>query len=422
MGIQKDDRIRLQAIFDAAVDGIIVINDRGIIEEINRAACSLFDYTPEEVIGQNISMLMPVQHSVHHNSYISNYVEDRVPKIIGIGRDVNGRKKDGSEFPFWLSVSEVKLNERVIFTGFVHDLSEIKIAEKNLKQLNEDLEKKVVERTYELENVVNQLLSLNKKLEAEINNKIAIQNQLKEREHDLEESLAKEKELGELKSRFVSMASHEFRTPLSTILSSVSLIGKYTTDEQQSQREKHIQKIKNSVTHLTGILNDFLSMNKLEEGKIQAQSEEFHGPSFFMENIEELRAIAKPNQEILLHAEFDEPLIQTDGKILKNIIINLISNAIKYSDEGSEIICHVKCVPHLLQIEVTDQGMGIPEEDQKHLFDRFFRASNAINIEGTGLGLNIVKKYIEMLNGTITFTSKIYEGSTFKVELPITTL
>ena len=419
MNTHQDNIIRLKAIFDAAVDGIIVINDRGIIEEMNDAACHLFKYDQSELIGRTISSLMPMEHGRQHDKYIQNYLAGYQPKIIGIGREVNGKKKDGEEFPFWLSVSEVKLEERTIFTGFVHDLTEIKLAEKRLKSLNEELEKKVIERTYELENVVNQLLSLNKKLEAEISNKIKVQERLKEREMALEESLAKERELGELKSRFVSMASHEFRTPLSTILSSVSLIGKYTLAEQQMQRDKHIGKIKNSVTHLTGILNDFLSMNKLEEGKIKPHPEEFHGPDFFQDIIEELRAIAKPNQEVVLTTHFQNPCIETDHKILKNIVINLISNAIKYSEDGKKINCEVTAKGDLLHIVVADNGMGIPEEDQKYLFDRFFRASNAINIEGTGLGLNIVKKYIEMLDGDISFQSKLYQGTTFSVRLPI---
>lgn len=170
---------------------------------------------------------------------------------------------------------------------------------------------------------------------------------------------------------------------------------------------------------MTGILNDFLSMNKLEEGKVTAHAEEFNGPDFFHEIIEELKAIAKTNQEVILSTRFDSPMIITDFKILKNIVINLISNAIKYSEEGKLIYCSAESDGNQLKICVTDNGMGIPDEDQKHLFDRFFRASNATNIEGTGLGLNIVKKYIEMLEGEITFQSKLYQGTTFHVTLPI---
>lgn len=418
MNNYQDVVLRLKAIFDSAVDGIIIIDSRGIIEEVNSASCYLFGYPESELLGQNVSKLMPFSDSQKHDSYIQNFQKTRQPKIIGRGREVVGKKKNGEEFPFWLAVIEIKLEERVIYTGFIHDLSEIKNAEKRLKLLNEDLEKKVIERTYELENVVNQLLSLNKQLEEEINNKIKIQNQLKEREVELEQSLLKERELGELKSRFVSMASHEFRTPLSTILSSVSLIGRYTQTEQQINRDKHINKVKSSVTHLTGILNDFLSMNKLEEGKVTTNLEQFNALELFNEVIEELKTILKNNQQIKCYYNVTSEMVYTDSKIFKNILINLISNAIKYSGEEDTIHCTLSTDPDNITFIVKDEGIGIPEDEQKHLFDRFFRASNATNIEGTGLGLNIVHKYIEMLGGTITFQSKLYSGTIFNATIP----
>ncbi len=418
MNSKSDYKLRLKAIFDAAVDGIIIIDQRGIIEEVNEASCRLFGFDAAEMIGQNVNILMPSEHSKKHDSYLHSYEESRRPKIIGIGREVEGKKKNGDPLPFWLAVIEVTLDNRTIYTGFIHDLTEIKNAEKKLKTMNENLEKKVVERTYELENAVNQLLSLNRQLEEEITNRIKTQSKLRERESELEKSLAKERELGELKSRFVSMASHEFRTPLSTILSSVSLIGRYTDTDQQANRDKHINKVKSSVTHLTGILNDFLSMNKLEEGKINSNIESFDAVELAKEVVEELKTILKINQQIVCDYNFSDQYVTSDRKILKNILINLISNAIKYSDENGIIKYSMQTNTSNIEFSIGDNGLGIPDEDQKHLFDRFFRASNVINIEGTGLGLNIVKKYVEILNGEISFTSKLYEGTTFKVKIP----
>jgi len=414
----QDIELRLKAIFDAAVDGIIIIDNRGLIEEVNNASCKLFGYDENEVIGNNVSMLMPASDAISHNKYIQNYQDTHKAKIIGIGREVKGKKKNGDEFPFWLAVIEVKLKDRIIYTGFIHDLTSIKDAELKLKASNEELEKKVVERTYELENVVNQLLFMNKQFSEEITNKMLIQQQLKEREAALELSLIKERELGELKSRFVSMASHEFRTPLSTILSSVSLIGRYAESEQQAHREKHINKIKSSVTHLTVLLNDFLSLNKLEEGKVPVNYENFDPEELCQEVVEEMRTILKSDQTLFLNKETKIEIVKTDKKIIKNTLINLISNAIKYSDEKGIIECTIKSTVDILEIHVRDEGMGIPEDEQKHLFDRFFRASNVTNIEGTGLGLNIVKKYLEMVDGKIVYESKLYEGSTFKVTIP----
>lgn len=418
MNDYQDAVIRLQAIFDDAVDGIIIIDSRGIIEEVNKSACVLFGYNEDELVKKSINMLMPQKEAVRHDGYLHNYQQSRIPKIIGIGREVTGKRKSGEEFPFWLAVNEVRLNDRTIYTGFIHDLSEIKNAERRLQMLNEELEKKVIARTYELENVVNQLLALNKQLEEEINIKIKIQQQLKDREAELEKSLLLERELGELKSRFVSMASHEFRTPLSTVLSSVSLIGRYTESDQQANREKHINRVKSTVAHLTAILNDFLSMNKLEEGRIQTIFEDFDPIELFQEVVEEMKTILKPNQQLIYKQNTNGILVKSDRKILKNTLINLISNAIKYSKDDGTIDCTMTVDENIIVFTVTDEGIGIPDEDQKHLFDRFFRASNVTNIEGTGLGLNIVKKYLEMLDGEISFVSKLYIGTTFNVSIP----
>jgi len=418
MNSNIDSELRLKAIFDAAVDGIIIIDRRGIIEEANASACGLFGYDISEITGKNVNILMPAEHSKQHDSYLQAYQQSGHAKIIGLGREVEGKKKNGDIFPFWLAVIEINLENRIIYTGFIHDLTGIKNAEKNLKTMNENLEKKVVERTYELENAVNQLLSLNRKLEDEISNRIKAQNKLRERETELEKSLVKERELGELKSRFVSMASHEFRTPLSTILSSVSLIGRYTESDQQANRDKHIHKVKSSVTHLTGILNDFLSMNILEEGKISSVIENFDLEVLSHEVVEELRTILKSNQQIVIEKKLIEEQVWSDKKILKNILINLLSNAIKYSDNNGIIKFIMYADDQSIVISIIDNGIGIPDEDQRHLFDRFFRASNVINIEGTGLGLNIVRKYIEILKGEISFTSKLYEGTTFTIKIP----
>lgn len=421
MSTYEDVLKRLKVVIHSAVDGIIIINDHGEIEEVNPSACILFGYTAEEMLKKNLTMLIPDSYLKPHQDFIRDYLKTRIPKIIGTGREVKGRYKDGTEFPFWLAVSEVKLLERTIFVGFIHDLSEVKTAEYRLKILNKELEKKVVERTYELEAVINQLLAVNKKLEEEINKNITIQNQLKEREIELEQGLVKERELGELKSRFVSMASHEFRTPLATILSSVSLIGRYTETDQQENREKHINKIKSSVTHLTDILNDFLSMNKLEEGKIISHQEMFDVVGLWKEVKEEMTSILKQGQSIHSVINMAQPIIISDRKIIKNILFNLISNAIKYSADNGIIECSIQGDQSRVIMTIKDNGIGIPPDEQKHLFERFFRASNVTNIEGTGLGLNIVKKYVEMLGGQINFSSKLYSGTTFTVEFGVKT-
>lgn len=231
------------------------------------------------------------------------------------------------------------------------------------------------------------------------------------------DALEKEKALNEMKSRFVSLASHEFRTPLGTILSSASLIARYEKSAQQANRSKHVNRIKSSVINLTGILNDFLSLSKLEEGKIDIQKEQFDVQKLINEVLEEMSSITKAGQNIIYHHYGEVHDFIQDPKIFKNILINLISNAIKYSPTGKTIHVQTTIENKQMCLEVKDEGIGIPEKEQKNLYERFFRASNAGNIQGTGLGLNIVKRYVNLLQGAITFESEEGRGTTFKVIL-----
>ncbi len=232
-------------------------------------------------------------------------------------------------------------------------------------------------------------------------------------------ALRKEQELNELKSRFISMASHEFRTPLSTILSSAILIEKQNEPGKEEKRKKYTGKIKNNVRNLVVILNDFLSLSKIEEGKMSIQPEYFELIDFSKSLIEELEISKKKGQVITIINDCPSIEVNLDPKLMRHILLNLVSNAIKYSPENKEITLKISSNSERIFLEVTDQGIGIPEAEQNNLFDRFFRAENTSNIQGTGLGLYIVKQYTELINGTISFKSKLYEGSTFIVELPI---
>ncbi len=406
--------LRLQAVIETAIDGIITIDDRGIIETMNLAAAGLFEYEPSEVIGKNVKILMNHDHRDKHDGYLHRYNTTKEARIIGIGREVHGRTKSGRSFPFRLAVSEVILNNRIIFTGIIHDLTDVKEAQRKITDLNRQLEAKVSERTFELEKVVNKLLETNTTLESEIKERKSIEEKLLEQESELRVLLNREKELNSLKSRFVSMASHEFRTPLTSILSSAELLSKYTQTEQQSNREKHVHRIKNAVNNLTAILNDFLSLSKLEEGKSTVKLEDVHINQLLEEIKDETSLITKENQSIIIENKLVESSIQSDKHILKNILFNLISNAIKYSSKDIYVQIEAK---EKIEIRVIDQGIGIPAEEQKHLFTRFFRSSNVTNIQGTGLGLTIVKRYLDLLQGDIDFKSVFGEGSTFSIYL-----
>lgn len=243
-----------------------------------------------------------------------------------------------------------------------------------------------------------------------------LEYKVKERTKALSDSLEREKELNAMKSAFVSMASHEFRTPLSTILSSTSLAERYMENNDREKQIKHLGRIKNSVQNLTGILNDFLSVEKLELGKVEAVNEQINIKDLLEDVIDSVDGMRKPNQVVHFQHQ-GENTVNLDENILRNVFNNLISNAIKYSD--NDVFVHSEVNNNQLEVEVRDTGIGIPIEQQEKLFGKFFRANNTGKIHGTGLGLNIVKHYIDLLNGEINFESKENEGSTFKVIVPV---
>lgn len=410
---------RLEAIINTATDGIITIDDKGIIETINPAAAKLFAYEPSQIMGKKINVLMPAPYRAEHDGYMHNYHRTGRAKIIGIGREVEGLRSDGTVFPFRLAVSEMNIDGERMYTGVVHDLSDIKAAEQRIMELNRALEEKVVQRTEDLANAVDQLLGTNQLLKQEIEERQAVEHQLREQEQELQQALTKEKELNALKSRFVSMASHEFRTPLSTILSSAELVEMYQNTEQHPKRLRHIDRIKAAVGNLNDILNDFLSLSRLEEGKLDAQIEALNLTSFLREMEDEVNLLLKKGQKLNFPTLIEDWTIHTDPKLLRNILLNLLSNASKYSSEEQTIHLKVEKAESAIIFAIKDEGMGIPKEDQKHLFTRFFRAHNVENIKGTGLGLHIVERYLDLLGGQIEFTSEMGQGSVFRISLPL---
>ena len=391
----------LSAIIENAIDGIITIDDRGIIEHVNPAALKLFGFESKELVGKNVSVLMPQPDKEQHDGYIKNYEDTGRKRIIGIGREVTGQRKDGSTFPFRLGVSEVKFSDRKIYTGFIHDLSKHKADEARIKSYTEELEDKIRDRTRDLVKLVAELESAKEHVNA---------------------LFIKEKELNQLKTRFVSMASHEFRTPLSSIQLSATLIDKYTPKQDTENIEKHTGKIKNAVGNLTTILNDFLSLEKLEAGKVEVNPTWFNIVNFSEEIVEEMQLISKQDQHIIYEHQGVSAQVYLDSNLLKNSIINLISNAIKYSGENTMIQFNSILKDNELLIEIKDNGIGIPETDLHNLFEPFFRAHNTGSIPGTGLGLNIVKRYATLMNGSVTCESAQNVGTTFLLNFPFTRL
>ena len=364
--LQNKD-IRFEALFNSASLGIIVVDKQGKIVMSNNFANELFGYSSHSLEGQQLETLIPQRYHHKHVGDRESYQQNPKSRGMGIGMTLSAVRKDGSEFPVEVSLGHFKTNEDQFVIAYIADITKRKENEEKIVRQQADLEK--------------------------------------------------EKEVNDLKTRFVSMASHEFRTPLSTILSSISLLAKYTNTDDQPKRDKHIDRIKSSVKTLTDILNEFLSLGRIEEGKVDVKSDEFDLTSFISSIINEMNVLLKEKQSIQ-HTHIGPPMTYSDSNLLKHVIVNLLSNAIKFSPEKSTILIESKIEEDYTYLQITDQGIGIPKSDQPHLFQRFFRATNVTNIQGTGLGLHIVGRYVELLKGHITYNSELESGSTFNIQFP----
>jgi PAS domain S-box-containing protein len=408
-GAIESDKQQVTALFEHATEGIILTNQRGEIVLINPAALDMFRYKKDELAGKSIEVLIPGRFT-NHLKYREGFYKAPSNRSMGHGRDLFARIKDGGELPVEVSLSFYKQKEEFFVIAFIVDITQRKESERRL-----------IEQKEQLENVSADIRKLNAELENKVEERTLILKEalqeLEKSQQDLNEALNKEKELNEIKSRFVSTASHEFRTPLSTVLSSAALLSKYVKTEDQDKRERHVRRIKDSVKHLNDLLEDFLSLGKLEEGKVQVKPEVAEVKEFLDEVAEEMKALARPGQQILVEIDGHAQFI-TDKKLLKNILINLLSNAVKFSPEEGCIYLKALNANNQMVISVKDQGIGISEEDQQHLFSSFFRGKNAVNIQGTGLGLHIVKGYVELLQGRIDLQSAVGEGTTITIELP----
>lgn len=402
----------MEGMFTDAIEGIVVCDSDGRIIMSNPKANEMFGYRVDEMKGMSAEDLIPARLRPGHlpdNMRPSAVME---PRSIGSGKGLLARRKDAQEFPVDVSLSYVKSQSRLLAVAFIVDTSDRKKKDDELKKANEMLKKTSFE-----------LSKLNQELEQKVHERTLelaeLVRKLTESKREVDMALVREKELNTLKSRFISTASHEFRTPLATIMSSVSLTGKYAENLDKEKMLKHIDRVKKSVNHLTEILDDFLSLDKLEEGVVVAHLENVCINGIITDVIEEIRAIAKAGQRIQFEEHLENTMVYIDRIMFRNIMINLISNAIKYSNENTSIKIGARNNMSNLYIDISDHGIGIPLEDQPHIFERFFRATNTGNTQGTGLGMNIVKRYVELLNGDISFKSVPEKGTRFSLRFPL---
>ena len=390
---------------EAISEGIVIVNEKQEIVTSNEAADRMFGYNAKELLGENINLLIPREYRHGHTEQVDKYLEKSDPRQMGHGRDLYGQRKDGSVFPVEAGLNPFEIYGSKYVMALVTDISVRKTQEKEIIELNLYLEQKVEVRTKELKQTINEL-------KEEVSKR-------KEAEHKIMESLRKERELNELKTKFLSLVSHEFKTPLSGILTSAMLTGKYTETEQQDKREKHLKTIQSKVKYLNNILNDFLSIERLESGKATYKFDTFPLSKVVNEVIYNANMLLKEGQRINYPQNIDDISLNFDEKILELSLTNLINNAIKYSPEHTIIDVVVVPSKDFLTIKIIDEGMGVPQKEQKYIFNRYFRAENALLDQGTGIGLNIVKSHLENLGGTITFESEEGKGSTFTISFPI---
>jgi len=389
---------------EAISEGIVIVNENQEIVTSNEAADRMFGYEAKELLGENINLLIPREYRHSHTEQVEEYLEKSDPRQMGHGRDLYGRRKDGSVFPVEAGLNPFEIYGSKYVMALVTDITVRKTQEKEIIELNLHLEQKVEARTKELKQTI-------KELKEEVSKR-------KEAEYKIMESLRKERELNELKTKFLSLVSHEFKTPLSGILTSATLVGKYTETEHQEKREKHLRTIQNKVKYLNNILNDFLSIERLESGKATYKFDVFPLSKVVNEVIYNANMLLKDGQRINYPQNIDDILVNFDEKILELSLTNLINNAIKYSTAHTVIDVVVIPQKDSLSIKIIDEGMGIPEKEQKYIFNRYFRAENALLDQGTGIGLNIVKSHLESLGGKITFESEQSKGSTFTITFP----
>ena len=486
------------SIIDSATEGIIVAKKSGVIVYSNTASNNMFKYRLGELDGMSIEELVPFQVRKEHSKQRESYQNKPEKKSMGMGRDLEGKKKNGTVFPVEISLTPVTIDDEMLVAALITDISERKLLEKRVHKLNATLEERVqekikeVRRTQHLYDAVarnypngtisvldknlnyimvegRELFELNittealkgssylKQLPEEVQEMVEgkLNLALKGESGDLElshggefyrfdavplddmdggskgvlvveqnitairKALDKERDLNELKSRFVSMTSHEFRTPLSTISSSADLANQYYQRGSEDKAARHLNRIRESVKHMVSILDDYLSLEKSEGGSWNDTFEVIDFKAILASVISDQKKIIKPSQKI----QFSYEITSSDKQIglemaLKGIASNLISNASKYSDEGKTIKVVFSESDFSWSLRVEDQGIGINKDEQEQVFVQFFRSDRTNHIPGTGVGLDLVSKYVKALGGEISLESNEGVGSVFEAVWP----
>lgn len=406
----KNDEVFYKICFENLLEGICITDNKGIIVLNNPPLEEIFGYEKGEMLGKNIAILIPEEFRKIHHEHFTSYF--KIPKKFqkGKGREFYGLHKSGEVLHVEIGLNHFDYQGKKYARALITDISSRKKDELKLKKVNIELEHEVKNRTKELRQAVKQLKLSNKNLRQEVQNRINAENKVYK-------AFQKEKELNILQAKFMSLVSHEFKTPLSGILTSVSLIDKYNKINFNKNISNHVLTIKKLVYQLNYVLDDFLFLEKTETKKVNYEITRFYFNEYFEEVIAKSKTVLKNGQKIEIIPCKENIEVFQDKKIIDIIIRNILYNAIKYSPDHSIIKVEVK-TNKFIKVKFSDNGIGIPLKDQKHVFERFFRAKNALHYQGTGIGLNIVKHHIEELGGSISFSSKEKIGTTFVIKIP----
>lgn len=379
----KDSENRQRAILDNMLGAVITIDELGIIQTVNKAVEKIFGYTPDEIIGRNVKILVPEPTANQHDQYLQNYREGGEAKIIGIGRETDGLRKDGSIFSMALAVSEVEQKGQRMFIGIARDISIRVQAEADLIKYRDQLEELVEERTEEM--------------------KIA---------------LDEAERANEAKSEFLSHMSHELRTPLNAILGFGQIL-ELEAETLSETQNSNVSEILEAGFHLLNLINDVLDLAKIESGKLEVSMEKVNIDDVLLPAITLIQSHAEQRQiEIIDKLSGKDYSVEADFTRLKQVLLNLLSNAVKYNCESGQItISGDISDKQRLRISVEDTGEGLTNAEISQLFIPFERIDEVNNVEGTGIGLVITKHLVELMGGVIGVSSCKGRGSVFWIEL-----
>jgi PAS domain S-box-containing protein len=367
----RQSEARIRTIIDTAVDGIIISDAEGIIEMANPAVTQMFGYTLDELLGKNVTLLMNDHSQERHQAHIHDYLRTGESQVIGNGREVICRRKDGTEFSTDLAHNEFWLNGKRYFVGMLHDLTE----------------RKQVEEAHQTANLM--------RLEVEKANELRI-----------------------MKSRFVSMITHQFKNPLAGIQLAASTLQNYFDRLLPEQRTEKFKTIFAQVQQMNSLLEDILTVGQMESGTFPFDAQPGDLKAYAESVVEDLKGTLGRHHNIIFESNVQQLPVAFDLKLMHRIFDNLLSNAVKYSPEGSEVVLQIIAQPQSVTINIIDQGMGIPPEDLAKIFEAFHRGENAKRIPGTGLGLAIVKQAVDLHGGSITCRNRPEGGTVFVITLP----